>query len=55
MYMYVCVYVSMDVLIRCPRAQHACVCASIDTVRIISIDRVQTLNVAHQTTEARAL
>ena len=55
MYMYVCVYVSMYVLIRRPRAQHACVCASIDTVRIISIDRVQTLNVAHQTTEARAL
>ena len=31
---------------------YACACTRIDTVKIVSIDRVLTLNVAHQTTEA---
>ena len=44
-----CVYV--HVAIRCPRAHHACVCAQIDTVKIVSFDHLLTLNVAHQTTE----
>ena len=46
--MYVCVYVPI-----CrPRAHHACTCMQIDTVKIVSINHVLTLNVAHQTTEA---
>ena len=57
-FMYVCMYVRMYVCMYIPichpHAQHACACAQIDTVRIISIDRMLTLNVAHQTTDARA-
>ena len=51
--MYVCMYVGMYVAIRRPRAHHAHVCVHIDTVKIVSIDHVLTLNVAHQTTEVK--
>ena len=45
--MYVCVYVP----IYHPHAQHARACHQIDMVKIVSVDHVLTLNVAHQTTE----
>ena len=46
--MYVCMYVP----IRRLHAHHAHACAQIDTVKIVNIDCVLTLNVTHQTTEA---
>ena len=52
---FVCMPMCMYV---CPNmstcSSHTCVgaCAQIDTVYIVSIDRVLTLNVAHQTIEA---
>ena len=49
--MYVCMRLCMYVVIRCPRAHHACsLYAIIDMAKIVSIDRVLTLNVhvAHQ-------
>ena len=50
--MYVCMYVCVCVPIRRLRDHHACMCAQMDTVKIISVDHVLTLNVAHQATEA---
>ena len=47
--MYVCVY--MYVPIHHPHAQHAREYHQIDTEKIVSVDHVLTLNVAHQTTE----
>ena len=52
MYVGVCACIA----IRRPRAHHAYayhVCVQIGTVKIVSIDRVLTRNVAHQTTEER--
>ena len=53
--MCVCMYnVCMYVAIHRPRAHHAHVYrAQIVTVKIISIDRMLTRNVAHQTIEER--
>ena len=42
-----CVYVA----IRHPRAHHAPACVHIDAVKIVSIDHMLTLNVAHKSTE----
>ena len=42
--MYACVYVA----IHCPRGHNARACVQIDTVKIVSVDRVLTLNLAHQ-------
>ena len=47
--LYVCMNVCMYVTICRPRAHHTC--AQIDTVKIVSVDHVLTLYVAHQTTE----
>ena len=47
------VYVYMYVAIRHPCGYHTHMCEQIDTVKIVSVDCVLTLNVAHQTTEAR--
>ena len=50
--MFICVYVAI-----ChPHAHHACAhvhsaCMQINAVKIASVDRVLTLNVAHQTTK----
>ena len=54
--MYVCMYVCVCVCVPIRRLHvrdhHACMCAQMDTVKIISVDHVLTLNVAHQATEA---
>ena len=48
--MYVCVYVHvcMYVVLRHPHAHHGHACVQIDTIKIISVDHMLTLNVAHQ-------
>ena len=54
MYAYTCMYVA----IRRPHAHHTrayCACVQIDTMKIVTIDRVLTRNVVHQTTEERFL
>ena len=46
---YVCMYVCMCVAIRRPRVYYAvCVCAYRNSVKIINVDRMLTLSVAHQ-------
>ena len=50
--MYVHMYVRVYVVIRHPRAHQAHACTQIDTVKIVSIDHMLTLNVVHQTTAA---
>ena len=42
----------MYVVICCPRAHHVHACVQIDTVNIVSVDHMLTLNVAHQITES---
>ena len=43
MYVCMCVYVAICL----PRAHHTRTCMQIDTVKIVSIDHVPTLNVAY--------
>ena len=52
--MYICMYVCISWYVIHMLNTHACACAQIDTVRIVSVDCMLTLNVAHQTTDARA-
>ena len=46
--MCVCMYVCMYVVLRHPCAHHGRACVQIDTIKIISVDHMLTLNVAHQ-------
>ena len=49
--MYVCVLYYVQIRHPRPCAQHACVCIPSDTIKIVSIYCMLTLNVAHRTTE----
>ena len=53
--MYVYVYTGIWRYVIHVLFMHACVCMQIYTVKIVSVDRVLTLNVAHQTTEPSSL
>ena len=52
LYVCVCVYVCPNTSSTCSSHMHVRACAQIHTVEIVSVDRVLTLNVAHQTIEA---